>query len=281
MVTTRSQEAKKKKSTNNVAKETMDSKGEHGACTVEAKPTVSHPNLSNTTEKLINTILSNNLTKVPKFSGKTSENVIKWINDVNNELNLLKLDDSQKFSVVQTFLLDDARRWFINNLTTLHDWNIFIEQIEKAFSSPLHQEMAIKTVGTRQQGINETVLHYYNDMVELFDLIDNDMPEEYKVSYLKTGLKVSIKKEVMRRNPKSARELLEIAQAEEKLDSTLTVSMDSNDSMNAEYLSAMNSSGKNFTRQTYQQTTQSRHRTRCYQCHRIGHYARDCFTKNY
>ncbi|CAF1414315.1 unnamed protein product [Rotaria sordida] len=62
------------------------------------------------TEKLVNTILSNNFYKLPKFGGKSNENVNKWLTDITNELNMVKLNDQQKFSVIQTFLVDDARR---------------------------------------------------------------------------------------------------------------------------------------------------------------------------
>ena len=56
-------------------------------------------------EKLINTILSHNLDKLPKFSGKSNENVTKWLRDITNELNMVKLTDQQKYSVIQTFLI--------------------------------------------------------------------------------------------------------------------------------------------------------------------------------
>ena len=38
------------------------------------------------TDELITTILSNNIHKAPKFTGKLDENVNKWLTDVTNEL---------------------------------------------------------------------------------------------------------------------------------------------------------------------------------------------------
>ncbi|CAF4866528.1 unnamed protein product, partial [Rotaria socialis] len=93
-----------------------------------------------------------------------------------------------KYSVVQTFLVDDARRWFINNMSTINDWSTFSIEIHKTFSSIMHQELALKKVGSRQQAYDETVLHYYNDMIELFDMIDLNMNDHYKIAYLKVGL---------------------------------------------------------------------------------------------
>lgn len=247
----------------------------------DIKPVVYQPTVFFMAEKLINTVLSNNLSKVPKFSGKGNENVIKWIKDVTNELNLLKLDDVQKLSVVQTFLLDDARRWFINNLELLKDWAIFIDQIQRAFASPVHQELAMKKVGSRQQNMDETVLHYYNDMLELFDMIDIRMPIAYKVAYLKAGLKSSIKKEVVRRNPTNPQELLEIAQAEEKLDAAMIWSSGLETEVDTDHLNAMRYPSRSFPITSRRQGGTSNTNFRCYNCNRVGHFARNCFSKNY
>ncbi|CAF1437902.1 unnamed protein product [Adineta ricciae] len=191
------------------------------------------------TEKLVNTILSTNFDKLPKFGGKNTENIHKWLTDITNELNLLKLDDPQKLSVIQTFLVDDARRWLINHLEELVNWNDFVRQIRQTFSLPLHRELALRKVGTRDQGMNETVLHYYNDMMELFDTIDTKMTDQYKVAYLKAGVKASLKKEVMRREPNSPEQFLEIAQTEEKLDSSINLQMDSLQISDIDSFSAM------------------------------------------
>jgi hypothetical protein len=152
------------------------------------------PNSLIMSEKLINTILSNSVDILPKFAGENNDNVNKWLTDITKELNSLKLTDQQKLSRIQTLLIDDARRWFMNNMSSMTDWHTFAIQIQKTFSSPLHQELPLRKVGTRQQGLDETVLHYYNDMIELFDMIDIKMSDQYKVAYLKAGLRPSLKK---------------------------------------------------------------------------------------
>lgn len=74
------------------------------------------------------------------------------------------------------------------------NWLDFVSQIRQTFSSPLHREVVLKQVGNRVQGVTETVLHYFNDMMEIFDIIDVDMIDQYKVAYLKTGVQISLKK---------------------------------------------------------------------------------------
>ena len=229
--------------------------------------------------KLINTILSNSVEKWPKFCGKNNENVSKWLKDITNELNLVKLTDEQKLSVIQTCLVDDARRWFINNMSSLTTWNSFVSQLQKTFSSPIHQELALRKVGTRQQAVDETVLHYYNDMVELFDIIDINMSDQYKVAYLKAGLKVSLKREVMRYDPQTSTEFLEVAQSEEKLEASLNALVNNESSLNTDYFSALRSNMQSAPGQN--RFDWKSKQLRCFRCNRPGHFARNCFSKNY
>ena len=181
--------------------------------------------------------------------------------------------NDQKRLVIQTFLLEDARKWFINNMNDIPDWSSFIHRIQKAFSSAWLQEMAIKKVGARQQGLSETVLHYHNEMMELFDMIDMNMDDQLKVIYLKTGLKLSLKKEVLRRNPKTAAEFLEIAQAEEQLDFSISVQMDDREIADVNTFSMIRSNNRKYSQEQEQQhQSQSNQRwqpssaNRCYRC---------------
>lgn len=248
----------------------------------EVKPVVYQPIEFVMETKLINTILSNDLDKWPKFSGKRDENVNKWVTDITHELNMVKLSDGQKRSVIQTFLLDDARRWFINNMVDMPDWDSFVTSIQKTFSSTWLQELAIQKVGSRQQGGAETILHYYNEMMELFDTIDFKMADNLKVIYLTTGLKSSIKKEVLRRNPKTPVEFLDTAQAEEKLDFTSMSYECHDEAPNGNSLAVLRTYGQQSN--SYIQPQRRRQSTstfRCYRCQKVGHIARNCFAKNY
>ncbi|CAF1398220.1 unnamed protein product [Didymodactylos carnosus] len=179
-------------------------------------------------EKLLNSILSKSLEKLPKFSGTITDDVDKWIIDITHELNLVKLDDSHKLAVIQTYLDGDARRWYTNNLQMMHNWATFLRELRATFSSSFSKEAAIKQIGNRQQHINETVFHYYTDMMELANRIDHQMNDELKVAYLTTGLKISLKKEVLRNKPQTPAEFIKYAQDEEKLDSSITTQI-SND----------------------------------------------------
>ncbi|CAF1243445.1 unnamed protein product [Didymodactylos carnosus] len=176
-------------------------------------------------EKALASRVNKQLDQLPTFSGKLNENVTKWLKDITNELNLAKFEDSQKLGVIQTYLVDDARKWFINNVRTFDTWSEFNEAIEKTYSLSFAKEVAISQVGQRHQGLDETVMHYYNDMMELFDVMDNRMSDSLKISYLKNGLKLSLKKEVSRKNPQTPSEFIKAAQEEESLDYSMTASM--------------------------------------------------------
>ncbi|CAF1581621.1 unnamed protein product [Didymodactylos carnosus] len=110
----------------------------------------------------------------------------------------------------------------------MHIWATFLRELRATFSSSFSKEAAIKQIGNRQQRIDETVLHYYTDMMELANRIDHQMNGELKVVYLTTGLKISLKKEVLRNKPQTPAEFTKYAQDEEKLGSSITTQI-SND----------------------------------------------------
>ncbi|CAF1561871.1 unnamed protein product, partial [Adineta ricciae] len=132
--------------------------------------------------------------------------------------------------------------------------------------------------GTRVQGVEETVLHYYHEMIELCDMIDNDMNDELKVGYLLAGVKVSLRKEVMRKDPKNPTEFLHAAQEEEKLDFSINVQMDPDSVCTLDSCSAF----KQKSKPTLPYKSGNIQKTiRCFNCHKVGHIARHCFSKNY
>ncbi|CAF1495147.1 unnamed protein product [Rotaria sp. Silwood1] len=101
-------------------------------------------------------------------------------------------------------------------------------------------------------------------MMELFDTIDLNMNDQYKVAYLKVGLKISPKKEVIRRDPKIAAQFLEIAQTEEKLDLSLNLQMDHLSLSNIDSLSAIKSPVKTYSQQQQQKSYRPSTNIRCY-----------------
>lgn len=130
-VETRQQELKQKESDQKLVKTDLErtavSQSENKDILVEEQLTRSCPFVMS--GKLINTLLSGSVEKWPKFCGKNNENVSKWLKDITNELNLVKLTDEQKLSVIQTSLVDDARKWFINNMSSMTIWNSFVSQL--------------------------------------------------------------------------------------------------------------------------------------------------------
>ncbi|CAF1616102.1 unnamed protein product [Didymodactylos carnosus] len=245
------------------------------------------------------------LDPLPTFSGKLTENVPKWLKDITNELNLVKFDDSQKLGIIQTYLVDDARKWFTNNMRTLETWSEFNEAIEKTYSSTFAKEVAISQLGQRRQGLDETVMHYYNDMMELFEVMDDRMSDSLKVSYLKSGLKLSLKKEVRRKNPPTPSEFIKAAQEEESLDYSMAASMHNMEIQNNETKRITTTTMINSTliHQNYHYTSYPQHQFQndgknyyarttssikqhlpyqyqqqlCYKCNKSGHFARDWF----
>jgi hypothetical protein len=54
---------------------------------------------------------------------------------VASELNLGKPANLQKLSIIETYLIIEARRWFIKELSTIHELTVKIKVINKKETS--------------------------------------------------------------------------------------------------------------------------------------------------
>ncbi|CAF1612929.1 unnamed protein product [Didymodactylos carnosus] len=142
--------------------------------------------------KIVQTLLAKKLEEAPKFEGKSDENVLKWLKNIGNAFKLAKLDDSTNLALIANYLGGEA-------------------EIAKTYSSPAAQQLAAQQLQNRKQGLQESVMHYYNDIHELCEAMDNQMTDQSKLIYLSQGLKLSLHKEV--------------AQKEERLDQSYTHAM--------------------------------------------------------
>ncbi|CAF1543698.1 unnamed protein product [Didymodactylos carnosus] len=94
---------------------------------------------------------------------------------------------------------------------------------KKTHSPPLVKEQAAKQLRNRQQGVEEAVIHYYNGIMDLCQTIDSGTTNETKLNYLMQGLKISLRKDCARQQPKNPLEFIKVAQKEECLDQAYAI----------------------------------------------------------
>ncbi|CAF0992551.1 unnamed protein product [Didymodactylos carnosus] len=236
------------------------------------------------TDKIIAALTTKRLEHTPTFSGKNNVNVTKWLKDVTNAFKLAGFSDTEKNKSISTFLRDDALTWYTHNMDDMNTWSKFNDDVQKTCSSPLVKEQAAKQLRNRQQGVEEALIHYYNDIMDLY---------------------------VTRQEPKNPLEFIKVAQKEECLDQAYAINdVYTNNNQISAAISTITSTqiypqhqqmfphqycpsdypkaqqqypGGNTNYYRYQRTQQQRlpPLPRCYQCNRTGHFAHDCWLKNF
>ncbi|CAF4227808.1 unnamed protein product, partial [Didymodactylos carnosus] len=127
-------------------------------------------------------------------------------------------DDSTKLALIAKYLDGEASEWYLSNMDDLDTWSKFCIEIAKTYSSPAAKQLAAQQLQSRRQGLQESVMHYYNDILQLCETMDSQMTDQSKLIYLLQGLKLSLHKEVARQEPKTPLEFIQVAQKEERLD---------------------------------------------------------------
>ncbi|CAF1578496.1 unnamed protein product, partial [Didymodactylos carnosus] len=144
--------------------------------------------------KIVQTLLAKKLEEAPKFE----ENVLKWLKSIGNAFKLATLDDSTKLALIAKYLDGEASEWYLSNMDDLDTWSKFCIEIAKTYSSPAAKQLAAQQLQSRRQGLQESVMHYYNDILQLCETMDSQMTDQSKLIYLLQGLKLSLHKEVAR-----------------------------------------------------------------------------------
>ena len=169
-------------------------------------------------EKTIATLLSKNLENVPKYSGKPDQNADEWLQDLIATFRMADITEANALKIIPTFLEGHTKQWFSDNKDTIESWAVFKTEFIRTYSSPTTKQLASNRLRTRMQRYDEPVIEYYTDVMKLCKLVDSSMTDPSKLDHLYYGLKQSLMKEVLRKDPKTPSEFLEHARQEENLE---------------------------------------------------------------
>lgn len=252
-------------------------------------------------ESLKTQMIINSLEKLQKFSGRSKQNVSKWLGETERTMNTFKLSDSEKLSLVPTCLEADAREWFYDQ--TIHTWTSFVLKILTTFESSGKADIAFNRLRNYKQGLNQDVRQYYFEIMKLCKDVNFVMNDSTKLQYLKDGLKPSLRFDVLLKNPTNTEEFLAYAQKVEELKSLdermntqeSNIRQKSNDSIsvstNTREIKSTNIVRTNNPQPTNQQSNQQLQQTTpvtferqdppkktyaCYNCGDPSHFYRNC-----
>jgi hypothetical protein len=142
----------------------------------------------------MNTLQTIALKELTKFTGDPSQKVTQFINAIEQIGTFTELNDSMLHSLATIKLGGAAFNWYDNNKETLTSWSSLKTHLLERFKPSLS---AVKTqLKERKQQSGETLLAYYDDVIDLCKQVDSEMPLHMIVDYLQDGLREELKIQV-------------------------------------------------------------------------------------
>lgn len=236
---------------------------------------------------------------VRPFHGESNEDVHMWIESIVHYFDVAQLPGSQELLYIQyapAFLQSYAYKWWKENKRVEWNWRNFKDAIIEQFGKT-NEYLIGRQLDQRKQQINEPVIKYYYDIMELCSKYDPTMSDKQKIYKLTDGLRLSLYQEAIRISYGSTTEFLNKVQQIENVQQLIEhrqMLLDQEDQRKttrnnlqtqAQMLNGwggdeyMDDSRWNTRRYSYEQqatTNKSNGRLQCHKCHEIGHISRYC-----
>ncbi|CAF3983411.1 unnamed protein product, partial [Adineta steineri] len=124
------------------------------------------------------------------YGGK--DNVTTWIDEIEQQFNIMHLNDNDKLNVIHICFAGEALQWFKQNKFKFNCWSTFIDEITKSYTSNLQRDLAFERLKQYQQTIHQSTTQYYIEMMKIMKQADPHMNESTQVRYLMNGLRQSL-----------------------------------------------------------------------------------------
>lgn len=263
-----------------------------------------------TTTSLANTMAQEIIKSPSPFTG-ANEDVEDWLERLEARFNMAGWEDDQKLRYISIHLKNDAYKWWMKAVTKIKTWTAFKNSVRQAFGSTKIKEMAFEQLRNYKQTINQSVIQYYEKIIELCQRVDPDMSDTMKLQYLMTGVRDSLKIHIVLHDPQSTEAFLTFAKKiedalsltklnhnshqrefqEDQVNYSDTLSALHNRKKDGDHIISGNQNREKTTENPYFQTRKNNHtRThqsennlvrqpnyrKCYKCGTPGHNYWDC-----
>jgi hypothetical protein len=157
---------------------------------------------------------------LPNFSGHPSEDVERFLKSIKN---ITKANDASQnreiLEIVRGKLTKSAGLWFDNNEFAFEKWSDFETAFRNRYFPATIISKKFDTLKQRKQLHDESIVSYYDDVINLCREIDPNMSEQYIIQHLMSGLNPKLKKELFRRESSinTLNEFLKYAKLEQDL----------------------------------------------------------------
>ncbi|CAM4842239.1 unnamed protein product [Rotaria magnacalcarata] len=114
-------------------------------------------------------LLLSHIEKLPKFTGRSKQNLSKWLIEIQQAMNMLKLTDAEKLFYIFLCLEGDAGDWFLDNKHSFSTWTSFIEKIVKIFKLPGNDDNLFDQLCLSEHGIKKNTINYNFEFMKLHE----------------------------------------------------------------------------------------------------------------
>ncbi|XP_077551912.1 uncharacterized protein LOC144166190 [Haemaphysalis longicornis] len=146
--------------------------------------------------------------KAPSFHGDAFEDAEDWLELYERVARFNGWDQARKLRDVHFTLEDGARTWSENHEADFTSWDEFRRRFLKTFARGDRKEKAEAALRSKNQGPNESVSMYYEEMSRLFRRADPSMAEDKKLRHLMRGVKQELFAGLVRNPPRTVTEFL-------------------------------------------------------------------------
>jgi len=178
--------------------------------------------------KRINQLLDSN-----PFTGSASQEVSDWIDDFSNKCDQVKLDDTQRLSVVIDLLKGNAKLWYDTHKDTIDNWITLKDKLTAYFklvTGTDHFQLEQKLYN-RQRQTDELAIDYCHNVLKLCSKVNKCMAEETRLKHLTKGLNAVAQLHMDLKSPDTTEEFLQALikydkWQEEKIQQQVTTAFD-------------------------------------------------------
>jgi len=234
---------------------------------------------------------------VKPFFGNSNDDVIKWIESIVHYFAIARVTGDKEqlyFQYAPAFLKEYAYKWWSEKKEGISNWITFkqllIEQFDKRNEYLIEQQL-----DQRKQQLNEPVIKYYYDIMELCKKYDPNMSDKQKVRKLINGLRVSLYQDAIKETYTTPSEFLAKVQQLENIQKLIELRQTQDEQFDQAYSPDYNDqrpTSQAYPTQYDRQSTNNYNRTysssrntdnrsngpkvQCYSCGQWGHTARQC-----
>ena len=143
-----------------------------------------------------------NVDKVAQFNGEPGTDATEWLQDFIDKSGLAGATDEFRLKATPMNFHGVAKTWYANHKEQLTDWTTFVDQFLQYFCPDDHRpELLGERLYTRRQRLNESALHYYDDVMRLCAKFNANMSAKDRVDILLKGTRLEARDWMEIRNP--------------------------------------------------------------------------------